>query len=105
MDWNDQHGYVDISISKYLPSFFKKTVHEPLSRSKRAPHKWTALAYRQTHSLTEYIQDEMIKLMDYCATYPSSVIHFHTSGMILHVETDAAYLVAFGANRRIVGYY
>ena len=44
-------------------------------------------------------------LMDYCATYPSSTIRFFASDMILHVDSDAAYLVAPGAKSRIAGHY
>ena len=54
---------------------------------------------------TAYMQDEMSMLMDECATYPSSVIRFHTRNMILHMDTDAVYLVAPGAKIRIAGYY
>ena len=44
-------------------------------------------------------------LMDYCATYPSFIIRFHASDMVIHMETGAAYLVAPGAKSRIAGYY
>ena len=47
----------------------------------------------------------MSMLMNYCATYSSSVIRFHSSDMILHVDTDTVYLVSPGAKRRIGGYY
>ena len=44
-------------------------------------------------------------LFDYCATYPLVKMRFHASDMILHVESDAAYLIALGAKSRIAGYY
>ena len=44
-------------------------------------------------------------LFDYVATYPLVKIRFHASDMILHVESDAAYLIAPGAKSRIAGYY
>ena len=43
--------------------------------------------------------------MDYCATYPLVTILFHTSDMILHVDSDAAYLIVPGAKNRIAGHY
>ena len=43
--------------------------------------------------------------MDYMATYPNSVIRYYASDMIMHVDSDAAYLVAPGAKSRIAGYY
>ena len=43
--------------------------------------------------------------MDYAATYPNAVIRYHVSDMILHVDTDAAYLVLPKARSRIAGHY
>ena len=43
--------------------------------------------------------------MDYCATYPDATIWYHTSDMILNVESDVAYLVAPNATSRVAGYY
>jgi hypothetical protein len=45
------------------------------------------------------------QLLDYAATYPSAVIRYHASQMILHVDTDAAYLVLPKARSRIAGHY
>ena len=45
------------------------------------------------------------QLLDYCATYPSAIIRYHASDMVLHVDSDAAYLVLPGARSRIAGYY
>ena len=44
-------------------------------------------------------------LLDYCATHPNGKICFHASQMILHVDTDAAYLVLPKTRSRIAGYY
>lgn len=44
-------------------------------------------------------------LHDYLATHPKAKIRFHASPMILHVDTDAAYLVASKARSRIAGYF
>ena len=43
--------------------------------------------------------------MDYMATHPSSVIRYHASSMVLHVDSDAAYLVVPNAKSRVAGYY
>ena len=43
-------------------------------------------------------------LLDYAATYPDAKIRFYASDMILHVSSDAAYLVLPGARSRIAGY-
>lgn len=45
------------------------------------------------------------QLLDYAATYPNAVIRYHASDMILHVDTDAAYLVLPKARSRIAGHY
>ena len=43
--------------------------------------------------------------MDYLHTYPEAYIRFYASDMILHVDSDAAYLVAPKARSRIAGYF
>ena len=43
--------------------------------------------------------------LDYMATNPDAKIRFRRSDMILHADTDAAYLVASGARSRIAGYF
>ena len=43
--------------------------------------------------------------MDYCAIYPSVTIRYRASDMIMHVDSEAAYLVAAGAKSRIAGHY
>ena len=42
-------------------------------------------------------------LLDYCATYPNAKIRYHASDMVLHVDTDAAYLVLPNARSRYAG--
>ena len=43
--------------------------------------------------------------MDYLHTYPDAFLRFYASDMVLHVESDAAYLVAPKARSRIAGYF
>ena len=54
---------------------------------------------------TEKTQKACDRLLDYVATYPNIKLQFHASGMKLHVDSDAAYLVASKARSRIAGYY
>ena len=44
-------------------------------------------------------------LLDYFKTYPNIFLRFHGSGMRLHVDTDAAYLIALGAKSCFAGYF
>jgi hypothetical protein len=44
-------------------------------------------------------------LMDYAATYPVAIIRYHASDMVLHVDSDAAYLVLPNARSRYAGHY
>jgi hypothetical protein len=44
-------------------------------------------------------------LMDYAATYPNAIIRYFASDMILHVDSDAAYLVLPNARSRYAGHY
>ena len=54
---------------------------------------------------TEYTKNEVHWLMDYCASNPVAIMRFHALDMIMHVESDAAYLVSPGAKSRIAGFY
>ena len=44
-------------------------------------------------------------LLDYCATHPNYCLRYHVSNMILHVDSDASFLVAPEAKSRITGYF
>ena len=41
--------------------------------------------------------------LDYAHTYPDPKIRFHTSGMCLHLDSDAAYVIQPNAHSRVVG--
>ena len=43
--------------------------------------------------------------MDYVYTYPDAFIRYYASDMMLHVNSDAAYLVAPKARSRVAGYF
>ena len=44
-------------------------------------------------------------LLDYCATHPDAITRFHSSDMVLHVESDASYLSESKAKSRYAGYH
>jgi len=54
---------------------------------------------------TQFILAKCHRLLDYAATFPNVKIRYTTSDMILHVDSDAAYLVQDGARSRIAGHY
>ena len=45
------------------------------------------------------------RLMDYAATYPCAKLRYFATDMVLHVDSDATYLVQPNAKSRIAGYY
>ena len=45
------------------------------------------------------------RLLDYDATYKNTFLRYHASNMILHVDSDTAYLVAPGTKSRIVRFF
>ena len=45
------------------------------------------------------------QMLDYCATFPTLKLCYCTSVMILHIDSDAAYLIAPQAKSRIAGYF
>ena len=45
------------------------------------------------------------RLLNYASMYPDASIRYHASDIVLHVESDAAYLVMSKARSRIDGYH
>ena len=54
---------------------------------------------------TTKTKSECQQIMDYAATYPDIFIRYYANDMILHVDSDAAYLVAPKAKSRTSGYF
>ena len=54
---------------------------------------------------TRNTKEEAQQWMDYLQTYPNTYVRFNTSDMILHVESNAAYLVVTKARSRVAGYF
>ena len=54
---------------------------------------------------TQNTKDATITLLNYLATNPNTKIRFHKSNMQLHLDSDAAYLVAPTAKSRIGVYF
>jgi len=59
----------------------------------------------QQSNPTETTLKKCRRLLDYVATYKNTFLRYHASDMILHVDSDAAYLVAPNAKSRIAGFY
>jgi hypothetical protein len=45
-------------------------------------------------SATKTTMEEITHLLNYCATHRDAVLHYHARDMVLHTDSDAAYLVA-----------
>ena len=54
---------------------------------------------------TQNTLPKITQLLNYAATYPNAILRFHASDMILHADSDAAYLVMPKARSRIAGYF
>ena len=54
---------------------------------------------------TKKTMQKCLRLLDYAATYPYGSLRYYASDMVLHVDSDAAYLVMQEALSRIAGYY
>ena len=44
-------------------------------------------------------------MLDYCSTFKNTKLCYSASEMVLHVDSDAAYLVAPQAKRRVAGHF
>ena len=54
---------------------------------------------------TENIAAKCNRLCDYVATHPHAKLRYRASQMCLHIDTDAAYLVAPNSKSRVAGYF
>jgi hypothetical protein len=54
---------------------------------------------------TEVTAEKFIKLLNYCNTHPETKIRYHTSDMILHIQSDALYLSENEAKSRAGGFF
>lgn len=59
----------------------------------------------QQASPTKKTMKAINQLMNYCATNPDTVIRYHASDMILHIDSDASYLSCSKARSRAAGYH
>jgi hypothetical protein len=62
------------------------------------------IATEQTKA-TEKTQAATNQLLDYFATHPDATIRYHASDMILHIHSDASYLLVSHARSRIGGLF
>jgi hypothetical protein len=62
------------------------------------------IATEQT-KVTEKTQAATNQLLDYLATHLDAMIRYHTSGMILHIHSDASYLLVSNARSRLGGLF
>jgi len=54
---------------------------------------------------TEQTMEACTMLLDYVAMYPDAIIRYHASDMVLHVDSDAAYLVLPNERSRYAGHF
>jgi hypothetical protein len=62
------------------------------------------IATEQTKA-TEKTQAATNKMLDYLATHPDATIRYHASDMILHIHSDASYLLVSIARSRLGGLF
>ena len=49
--------------------------------------------------------EDIVHFLNHAATHPNTVIQYHTSGMVLHVDSDASYLSVIKARSREGGHH
>jgi len=54
---------------------------------------------------TRHTMDKTKHLLDYVATHPLAILRYHASNMVLHIDSDSAYLVLPKARSRAAGYH
>ena len=64
------------------------------------------LATKQTVGVaTKKVAEDIKKVLNYAATYPTAAVKYHASDMCLHVDNDASYLSVRKAQSRVGGHY
>ena len=58
----------------------------------------------QQSKVTQETAKKVVHIMNYASTQPDAIAIYHTSGMALHMHSDASSLSAPGAKRRAGGY-
>jgi hypothetical protein len=59
----------------------------------------------QQATATEDTSTKLLQLPNYCATHPNATIHYHTSDMILNIQSNAGYLNEPEARSRAGGHF
>ena len=54
---------------------------------------------------TKYITEKAKWFLDYAAAYPNTIIRYHASKMVLHIDSDAAYLFMPEARSLYAGHF
>ena len=54
---------------------------------------------------TRKVADNIVWFLNYAAAHPNAKIIYHTSGMILHIDSDASYLSVKNARSRVGGHF
>ena len=67
-------------------------------------HVLNSLASVQSKGAEE-IKEAMAHFLNYCTTHPDATVRFHSSDMILKINSDASYLSEKGVRSRAEGYY
>jgi Reverse transcriptase (RNA-dependent DNA polymerase). len=62
------------------------------------------ISHEQNNPTAQTLQ-KVTQLLDYTATHPNATIRFYQSNMVLWINSDAAYLVAYGAHSRAGGFF
>eukprot|EP00957_Ditylum_brightwellii_P010574 800776-Ditylum_brightwellii.AAC.1 len=63
-----------------------------------------AIAAKQEHP-TSKTAATIVQILNYCATHLEATVRYHTSGMVLHIHSNASYLSASRARSRAGGHF
>lgn len=100
----DQTQHLDAKETKTIQAIVDSLLH--YSRAIESPMLVALNEIASTQAKpTEHTKAKSHMLLDYAASHKDAKIRYHASDMILHVKTDAAYLVMPKAQSQIAGYY
>ena len=112
IQYGKQQQIAFIDLSKHLPEKEIKRIQQIVGSFLYYARglDYTLLPSVNDASITQAKPTELTKLdcqqiLDYAATYDNVYVRFKASDMVLHVDSDAAYLVLPNAKSRVAGYF
>ena len=100
----DMSPFLTPKETKFAQSVTGSFLHYGRALDATFPPALNEIAAAQSQP-TQKTKQKAQRLMDYMHAHPSAYMRHYASGMVLHMDSDAAYLIAPKARSRVAGYF